>query len=183
MKQIVVAAVFLAGGASAFAAEGIGRLFFTPAERAQLDQARVQKQRPVAKAEEPLAPPAAPQVLTYSGVVRRSDGKAVLWLNNRPVDEKEAMSSLSVSGAVRSDGAVVVRVPQSGKTIDLKVGQSVELGSGAIAERQRPAPAPTAVKPSAASEAPPPSAAPAEPPADRSKEAAAAPRPEDAKSR
>jgi len=124
----------------ATAAQQLGRLFFTPAERAQLDQARAQKQKPQPKAEEPAAPP-APQVVTYSGLVRRSDGKAVLWLNNRPVDEKEALSSLPVQGRVRKDGSVVVRVPQTGRTIDLKVGQTIELTSGAVAEGKPEAPA------------------------------------------
>lgn len=134
MKRLLLALALAGVTGNAVAAEAIGRLFFTPAERAQLDNARVQKQRPATKTEEPTEQ-APPQTLTYSGMVRRSDGRAVLWLNDRPVDAKEAMSSLSVSGVVRSDGAVVVRVPQSGKTVDLKVGQSVELGSGAVAER------------------------------------------------
>ena len=50
----------------------------------------------------------------------------MLWLNNKPIDEKQALSSHAVSGLVRG-GAVTVQVPQTGRRIDLKVGQSVEL--------------------------------------------------------
>jgi hypothetical protein len=134
------------------AAETVGRFFFTPAERAQLDLARAQNRAPQLKSAEPAETAPAPQVLTYSGIVRRSDGRSVLWLNNKPLDEKEALSGLAVKGRVRSDGGVTVQVPQTGRNIDLKVGQSVELNSGAVAEgTARNAPEPPA-KPAAESE-------------------------------
>ena len=109
------------------AAQPLGRLFFTPAERAQLDVARTQKQRPqqvgsAETVEKPQAPP-APQIITYSGIVRRNDGSAVLWLNNRPVDAKDALSGLAVKGRVRPDGTVTMQGPQVGTNIELKVGQ------------------------------------------------------------
>ena len=153
MTRLLFSLALAAIAAPSFAAQPLGKLFFTPAERAQLDQMRNQKQPPpVAKAQEP-APAAAPpqaQILTYGGVVRRSDGKAVLWLNNKPVEESEAFSSLPVTGRVRSDGGMTVRVPETGRTVDLKVGQSVELGSGTVAERPpRPAPAPVRKSPEA----------------------------------
>lgn len=156
----VLAVLLMAATAPAFGAEPLGRLFFTPAERAQLDQARLQKERPpVAKAAEAPAPaPPAPQILTYSGVIRRSDGKAVLWLNDRPVDEKDA-SGLAVAGRIRDDGSVTVRVP--GRTIDLKVGQSVELTSGTVAERKSQALVTTPPRTPKASPAPEPAERPA----------------------
>jgi hypothetical protein len=133
MKALVFLLV-LAAAPHAMCAE-LGRLFFTPAERQQLDQTRLRKQVPApTTTAQTVPPPEAPQVLTYSGIVRRSDGKAVLWLNNQPVEEKEALSSHAVSGRIRNDGSVTVRVPQSGRTVDLKVGQSVELPSGNVAE-------------------------------------------------
>ena len=134
MKQLLALFVGFALCGLAPAAETFGRFFFTPAERAQLDLARVQNRTPQLKSAEPAETAPAPQVLTYSGIVRRSDGKSVLWLNNRPVDENEALSGLAVRGRVRSDGGVTVQVPQTGRSIDLKVGQSVELNSGTIAE-------------------------------------------------
>lgn len=152
MKQPLALFIGLTLCGAAPAAETLGKFFFTPAERAQLDLARTQNRAPQLKSAEPAEVAPAPQVLTYSGIVRRSDGKSVLWLNNRPVDEKEALSGLAVKGRVRSDGGVTVQVPQTGRSIDLKVGQSVELNSGTIAEgtvRHVPAAAP---KPPADSE-------------------------------
>jgi len=116
----------------------IGRLFYTPAERAALDVARVQKPvAQVAAEEAPEAPP-PPQVVSYGGIVRRSDGKSMLWINNRLVDEKEALAGLSLKGKVRPDGAVTLQVPETGRTIEIKVGQSVEVQTGKIAETRKP---------------------------------------------
>lgn len=123
----------------------IGRFFFTPAERAQLDIARIQKKtaQPASGTETAAAaapvPPPPPQVVTYGGIVRRGDGSAMLWLNNRLVDEKEALSALNVKGRVRPDGTVTIQVPDSGSTIDVKVGQSFKVHSGKVAETRRPA--------------------------------------------
>jgi hypothetical protein len=147
----VIAGIALAAAASAAqtgaepAAAGtplgrsaIGRLFYTPGERAALDVARVQK--PVAQeaaAEAPEAPP-PPQVVSYGGIVRRSDGKSMLWINNRLVDEKEALAGLSLKGKVRPDGAVTLQVPETGRSIEIKVGQSVEVHTGKVAETRKP---------------------------------------------
>lgn len=118
----------------------LGRLFFTPLERAQLDIARMQKKPPAeAAAPAPEAPP-PPQTVSYGGIVRRSDGKAMLWINNRLVEEKEALSGLNLKGRVRPDGAVTLQVPQTGGSINVKVGQSVELQTGRIGEARRPEP-------------------------------------------
>ncbi len=147
---------FLASGSGAWAAQlspekllpvqPIGRLFFTPSERAQLDMARIQKKPPpdaVAAAATPEAPP-LPQTVTYGGIVRRSDGKAMLWINNRLVEEKEALTGLNLKGRVRPDGAVTVQVPNTGGSINVKVGQSVELQTGKVGEARKPEPKPPA---------------------------------------
>jgi hypothetical protein len=122
---------------AASAAQPLGRLFFTPAERAQLDVARTQKQRaPQLAGNEPATPamPPAPQIITYSGIVRRSDGTAVVWLNNRPVDAKDALPGLALKGRIRPDGAMTLQVPQTGASVELKVGQRAELQTGTVAE-------------------------------------------------
>lgn len=123
----------------AYAAQPLGRLFFTPAERAQLDVARAQKHVPPAAPAQQAEAPSAPQVITYSGIVRRNDGKATLWLNNKPVDEKEGLSGLAVKGKVNPDGRVTLRVPETGTSIELKVGQSAELQTGRVGESRRDA--------------------------------------------
>ncbi|HET6491367.1 MAG TPA: hypothetical protein VFG44_00185 [Burkholderiales bacterium] len=125
----LLALLFAVNAASA--AESLGRLFYTPAERAQLDVLRSRKN---VAAPEQQEPPPAPEVVTYGGVVRRSDGKTTVWINNQVVNDGKATDGLPISSRVRPDDSVSLKLPQASGSIDLKVGQSVEIGSGAIAE-------------------------------------------------
>ena len=142
MRSLIVIAALAAATGDALAAQPLGRLFFTPTERAQLDAARSQNQRVAKAAPEPTEAPQTPQIVTYSGIVRRSDGKSILWLNNRAVEEKDALAGLALTGRVAPDGAVILQVPETGTSVNLKVGQRAELYSGKVAEgRQNLAPA------------------------------------------
>ena len=117
------------------AQERLGRLFFTPAQRASLDVARSQRARTALdteKTEQEAAP--VPQTITYSGVLRRSDGRTTVWINNQPVHDRESAGAAAIVGLVRPDGSVTLQVPQSGRSVVLKPGQSVELLSGAVEE-------------------------------------------------
>lgn len=129
----------------------IGRFFFSPSERAQLDVARMQRKAPTAAAPEAVEAPPAPQVVTYGGLVRRSDGRQMIWLNNQLVDAREGLAGLSLKGKVRPDGAVTLQ-SQSGGTVDVKVGQSVEVYTGKVAEARKPPP--ETAKPGADANAP-----------------------------
>jgi hypothetical protein len=140
MMRLLFIVFTLAVVNAASAEQPLGRLFFTPAERAQLDEARTHKQRsPQSTATEPVASPAT-QTITYSGIVRRSDGKSILWLNNRAAEEKEALARLAVDGRVGADGAVTLQ-GASGSTVRLKVGQRAELQTGKVAEARHAPPA------------------------------------------
>jgi hypothetical protein len=133
-------------------AESMGRLFFTPAQRAQLDVARKQRARTALAtegAEESSTAAPTPQTITYDGAIRRSDGKSTVWINSRPVHEKESASGGVIVGRVRADGGVSLQIPQSGRSVELKPGQSIELLSGAIEERYSRKPAVDEPKPAA----------------------------------
>ena len=140
----------------ASAQERFGRLFFTPAQRASLDVARSQRARAAVateKSEQDATP--VPQTITYSGVLRRSDGKTTVWINNQPVHDRESAGAAAIVGRVRPDGSVTLQVPQTGRSVSLKPGQSVELLTGAVEdaysrrlEASRPEPRPAA-KPAA----------------------------------
>lgn len=134
--RFLLACPLLLIAAEASAAEPLGRLFFTPAQRASLDVARSQKTRVTVATEKTEEEPApVPEVITYEGMVRRSDGKSTVWINNRALDDREAASGTPVVKQVRPDGGITLQVPQSGQRVELKVGQSVELLSGSIEER------------------------------------------------
>ena len=128
-------------------------MFFTPAQRAQLDVARTQRARTTLateKTEEVVTTAApVPQTITYDGVVRRSDGKSTVWINSRPVNDKEPAGGAFIVGRIHADGAVSLQVPQSGRSVNLKPGQSIELLSGAIEERFARKPVPPEPKPAA----------------------------------
>lgn len=110
-------------------------MFFTPAQRASLDVARSQRARTALSTEKPEQEAApVPQTITYSGVLRRSDGKTTVWINNQPVQDRESAGAAAIVGRVRPDGSVTLQVPQSGRSVTLKPGQSVELLSGAVEE-------------------------------------------------
>lgn len=130
-----LAGVAAAAPAAAQSAEPLGRLFFTPAQRLSLDVSRTNRTRAALSTTErtedttPLV-----QTITYGGVVRRSDGKSTAWFNNRPFNDQELAGGANIVGRVRSDGSVTLQVPQTGRSVNLKPGQSVELLSGTIEE-------------------------------------------------
>lgn len=131
-------ACFFAGMADvAVSADAFGRLFFSPAQRTQLDAARAQRdrRRPVTEASDTTESPVpqGPDVVTYNGVVRRSDGKSTVWINGKPMTERTRDSDVNVVG-VRRDGTVSVAVPQADRSASLRVGQSMEVISGKIEE-------------------------------------------------
>ncbi len=120
----------------------IGRMFFTPAQRAVLDAARKQNVRVEIGNEEnerpPTAPTAAapvPQTVRFNGMIQRSDGKNTVWLNNKPITERSS-GGLNIS-TNRNDTRVKLQVPESGRSMDLKVGQTAEIISGTVEENYK----------------------------------------------
>ena len=61
-----------------------GRLFFTPSQRAMLNEARLRKvtDQPNPSAAAPTLPTPAP--VSFDGVITRSDGVSTHWVNGRP---------------------------------------------------------------------------------------------------
>jgi hypothetical protein len=168
MLPIGVVCVLAGMSNVAVAADGLGRLFFEPAQRALLDVARNQRDRrtTVTTADtEPAAAPPGPEILTYNGVVRRSDGKSTVWINGKPITERTRDSDVSVLG-MRRDGAVSVTAPKAERPASLRVGQSVDVTSGTIEESyarratldRLPAKPAPAAPPAATNPTPPPAA-------------------------
>ena len=129
-----LAGVAAAAPAAAQSAEPLGRLFFTPAQRLSLDVTRTNRARTSISAEKTEDSTPLVQTITYGGVVRRSDGKSTAWFNNRPFNDQELAGGANIVGRVRADGSVTLQVPQTGRSVNLKPGQSVELLSGTIEE-------------------------------------------------
>jgi hypothetical protein len=92
----------------------LGRLFFTPQQRAELDKRRV---NPVVEQETA----AQESAVTLNGYVRRSDGRMTTWVNGVPRYDTRA---------ARGDGRVTVNEP--GGQVVLKPGQTADLVAGAV---------------------------------------------------
>ena len=110
-------ALMLLSLAAPAAAEDLGRLFFTPQQRQDLDRRRATN-----RAEEE-----APQImegpLTLDGHVQRSSGKTTTWINSAPQYD---------SGAGRDPARVTV-VPNAGEPgVSLKVGEIYERTTGEV---------------------------------------------------
>ncbi len=117
---------------AANSAETLGRLFFSPEQRAQLDTLRIKK---VVASQTKDEPP--PEFVTYGGIVRRNDGRTTVWVNNKALSDKEIRETSSLVGRVERDGRITVQTNAPGSitpTLQLKVGQSAELLSGRVQE-------------------------------------------------
>lgn len=83
----------------------LGRLFYTPAQRTQLEDARARKVTRVGDTRKPADPVAAPAPQRFDGVVIRSDGAATRWVNGQPEVGASSVPGLK-PGQVRADGKV-----------------------------------------------------------------------------
>ncbi len=129
--KIFLAIVLLAIAQLAPAAEPIGRIFYTPEQRAELDSLRSRRVVATQVRNEPT-----PEFVTYNGIVRRSDGKATVWVNGESLSEAELRDKQSIIGRIDRSGQILLQTPQakSSGQLRLKVGQSAELLSGRIDE-------------------------------------------------
>ena len=129
MKSRTAAALFIAALLSApFAgAQELGRLFFTPEQRAALDARR--------KARVPDKPAAAPQaespLTRIDGAVRRSGGKSTVWVNGEMIPEGAQAEAARVAPRERGAGRVTLPAGESTER-SLRVGESLDRGSGEV---------------------------------------------------
>ncbi|RSZ60085.1 hypothetical protein HF313_15330 [Massilia atriviolacea] len=123
MKSAIAACLLL--GAATAAHAQIGRLFTTPAEREQLDIARGLVAPPAPPA---AAAPPEPQPVTVDGFVRRSSGKATVWINKEAQDGARKR----FSGPAQAP-RVTVTLP-SGRTVSVKPGQTVDANAGTVTD-------------------------------------------------
>lgn len=119
-------------------AETLGRLFFTPEQRALLDNARKQKiklaDEPETPAAQPAPPPPPPEDMSVNGLVTRSDGGSTVWINNKTINGKSSLPGGQTVTSVESTGKVTVRLRESRDNVEMKVGQRFDGQEGEIKE-------------------------------------------------
>ena len=134
MKRIVVVAartalvavgISLAGPASA---QELGRLFFTPEQRAALDARR--------KARVPDKPAATPvtesPVTRVDGAVQRGGGRSTVWVNGEMIPEDAQSDSARVTARGPKSGSVSIPEGENAPRRELRVGESLDRGSGEV---------------------------------------------------
>lgn len=120
------------------AAEPMGRLFFTPAQRSALDAGKAIATPKSSRA--PAAPP-GPREVTLNGVVTRSDGESTVWVNGHALDST-ALPGVSATASGSDPAAARVKMRGTRGTVQLRVGQRLERATGAIAEPYESIPGP-----------------------------------------
>lgn len=113
------------------AAEPMGRLFFTPAQRNSLDAGK--------KLNDATAAPIrrGPAAVTLNGVVLRSDGESTVWVNGRPSNRGASANVIATPTADPSSAHV--KVPGSA-TKKIRVGQHLDTRTGVVRESYAPRP-------------------------------------------
>ncbi|MBI5659923.1 MAG: hypothetical protein HZC43_10365 [Nitrosomonadales bacterium] len=110
-------------------ADSLGRLFFTPEQRAEFEQKRARNASGVASsvapkegsitepAEKEEAPP--PSVLTVNGIVQKRGGVRTIWINGIPQN--------AGSSDEHAPESLAVAVPGKAQPVRVKVGQKLLL--------------------------------------------------------
>lgn len=113
-------AVGLSVVSGASRSEHVGRLFFTPEQRAALD-ARRRARVP----DKPAAVVVASPTTRLDGFVKRSSGPSTVWVNGAPLTE-------GTGEAPRIGPRVSISVGEGGRRATLRPGEVLDRGSGEV---------------------------------------------------
>ena len=115
-------------GAAGAQAQELRRLFFTPEQRAALDARR--------KARVPDKPSAAPvaesPITRIDGAVRRSGGRSTVWVNGETIPEGAQPSGAPAAPRISGSGRVSIPEGEGAQRRDLRVGETLDRGSGEV---------------------------------------------------
>ncbi len=105
LRCMLTAALLACACSSSLAAtDEMGRLFYTPAQRAQLEAARAHGLRAPSTRNAQTADEDTPP-LRFDGIVTRSDGKTTRWVDGKAQVGPSSVSGLK-PGQIRADGKV-----------------------------------------------------------------------------
>jgi len=129
----------------------LGRLFFTPSERASMETisknskvpdkvitSKDIEEEPVT-ADTPSIKRASPPVIV-NGYISRSDGKNTVWVNDHPVQEKTNTQSVKVEKLRADKGQVKIILTDEKKAASLRPGQVYDPNSNKVYNHLRDVP-------------------------------------------
>ena len=126
MRRALLLAVLLLPGAAP--AQELGRLFFTPDQRAALD-ARRRARVP----DKPAAVPQAEQPTTrVDGAVRRSGGRSTVWVNGEAIPENPRTEGAHLETEGAKSGRVAIPAGENTQRYDLRVGETLDRNTGEV---------------------------------------------------
>ena len=126
MKRLAPLALLLALlPAGPAVAQELGRLFFTPEQRAALDSRRAARlpDKPAAVVESPTT--------RVDGYVKRSSGKSTVWVDGEATPDGLQIEGLRVQRG-NDPTRVTVTVGEDGRRIVLRVGESFDRATGEV---------------------------------------------------
>jgi hypothetical protein len=121
--------LLLAAASAASVAQELGRLFFTPEQRAELD-ARRRARVPDKPAEVLIESPST----TLDGYVKRSNGRSTVFLNGEPITEGADARRAQVVPSRNDPSRAAIELGDGGRRIPLKVGESLDRGTGQVSD-------------------------------------------------
>lgn len=121
--SLALAAVLL--GAGHAAAQELGRLFFTPEQRAALDARRAARlpDTPTAVRESPTT--------RVDGFVTRSSGRTTMWVDGEALMDGAQPEGLRVQRG-REPGKVTVTFGEQSRRVEMRVGETLDRGTGDV---------------------------------------------------
>lgn len=109
--------------------EPLGRLFFTPEQRAALDAGR---RIATKKSGSRPAKPRGPKSVELNGIILRSDGGRTVWINNKAYQDRNP-GGMRVE--VRDPAAAEIQMGRGGPKVDLQVGEVYDRSAARIGNR------------------------------------------------
>lgn len=125
---------------TAQAAQPMGRLFSSPAERSTLNHLRQTKKVMIATPETPTqqtesAAVILPDAINMQGYVKRSDGKqGTVWINNQAMQENSSNKDVQVGTLPENGNRVPLKLPANGRRLTLKAGQVYDPENNRVSE-------------------------------------------------
>lgn len=125
MRLAPFALLFALLGAGPAAAQELGRLFFTPEQRAALDARRAARlpDKPAAVAESPTT--------RVDGYVKRSSGKSTVWVDGEALPDGLQLEGLRVQRG-NDPTRVTVTIGEDGRRIEMRVGETLDRSTGEV---------------------------------------------------
>ena len=126
MKRLPLLALLLALlPAGPAVAQELGRLFFTPEQRAALNARRAARlpDKPAAVAESPTT--------RVDGYVKRSSGKSTVWVDGEAMPDGLQLEGLRVQRG-NDPTRVTVTIGEDGRRIVLRVGETIDRATGEV---------------------------------------------------